>query len=165
MQPLHSRFWSKIDCSVGPDSCWLWVASVDSRGYGQIGVAGKLVLAHRLAYELEVGPPGALCVLHRCDVPRCCNPKHLFLGTKKDNSDDMIAKGRARKATGDANASRLYPERRPRGEKHHGAKLTREDVLLIRSSAESGPTLAKKFGVDRSNINCIRRGDTWRDVA
>lgn len=96
-RPLEERFWEKVD-RRGPDDCWLWTASL-SAGYGQIGLGGKdggNGHAHRVAWELSRGPiPVGLNVLHRCDVPACCNPRHLFLGTLRDNTVDMYAKGRA----------------------------------------------------------------------
>lgn len=75
--------------------CWLWTASVNRKGYGRIGVGDAAALAHRVSWELHRGPiPGGLCVLHKCDVPACVNPDHLFLGTVPDNTADCIAKGR-----------------------------------------------------------------------
>lgn len=159
-----TEFWGRIDRSG--DGCWLWRRSLDSHGYGQLTVEGRTRLAHRLAFEFANGPiPEGLCVLHRCDVPRCCNPNHLFLGTKKDNSDDMIAKGRDVKALGDANASRKYPERRPRGETHRRAKLTEDQVKEIRTSGSGSTTLAKRFGISKTHVNRIRRGANWAVAA
>jgi len=75
--------------------CWLWEGSVDGSGYGMVNRKGKILKVHRLAWEASNGPIlGDLWVLHRCDVPACCNPAHLFLGTPLDNTRDMIAKGR-----------------------------------------------------------------------
>lgn len=74
----------------GPSECWEWSGSRDRKGYG-FGDGGR---AHRLAWEWENGPvPAGLMVLHRCDNPPCCNPKHLFVGTALDNARDALAKG------------------------------------------------------------------------
>jgi hypothetical protein len=74
--------------------CWLWDASVNTAGYGQLNIEKRPRLAHRLAYEHYVGPiPEGMHVCHRCDVPACCNPNHLFIGTHLDNMRDMDAKG------------------------------------------------------------------------
>jgi hypothetical protein len=71
---------------------------VDRQPYGRIGDdngCDRIVLVHRVAWELTNGPiPLGQCVLHRCDNPPCCNPKHLFLGTQDDNMADMASKGR-----------------------------------------------------------------------
>jgi hypothetical protein len=92
LQTVADRFWSKVDQS---GDCWIWTATRSGKGYGQFGVDGRLVIAHRWAYEAERGsiPPG-LFVCHRCDVPACVRPDHLFLGTAKENSEDMVRKGR-----------------------------------------------------------------------
>lgn len=77
--------------------CIVWLGSEYDFGHGQLRIDGKLQRAHRLAWEDVNGPvPDGLCVLHKCDVPQCINPEHLFLGTKKDNSIDMARKGRVR---------------------------------------------------------------------
>lgn len=95
--PLAERFWPKVHKR---DGCWLWTASTDSNGYGQSFIGrldGRVRLehAHRVAWRLTFGDiPDGLNVLHRCDVPRCVNPAHLFLGTDRDNIQDAIGKGR-----------------------------------------------------------------------
>lgn len=102
LRSLADRFWSKVDCSGGPDSCWLFCGDVRADGYGQISLprdASRKVKAHRLSWELANGAiPAGFLVLHRCDVPRCVNPRHLFIGTAADNMADMSAKGRVRGA-------------------------------------------------------------------
>ena len=81
------------------DGCWLWTASVVSDGYGQMWLGRTMVRAHRLSYEIHKGPvPKGLFVCHRCDVPRCVNPDHLFVGTNQDNQRDSASKGRTRNA-------------------------------------------------------------------
>lgn len=98
--PLEARFWRSI-VRDGVTDCWLWSKGTTIFGYGQFG-AGSLgidrrkLLAHRFSFEIHHGPiPHGLCVLHRCDVPACVNPAHLFVGTKKDNALDRTAKGRS----------------------------------------------------------------------
>jgi len=86
----ETRFWKHVNKT---DSCWLWTASGNNE-YGQTNAAKK-VAVHRLSWELAYGPiPAGLCVLHKCDVPRCVRPDHLFLGTQGDNTRDRIAKCR-----------------------------------------------------------------------
>lgn len=79
--------------------CWLWDGRYSKSGYGTLGGGrkGERVQAHRLMWEAVNGPiPGGLLVCHRCDVRGCVNPDHLFVGTAKDNTRDMMVKGRAR---------------------------------------------------------------------
>lgn len=90
--------------SPTPDGCLVWSGGRDWSGYGTINVGdGKTDRTHRVAWILANGRPipGDLCVLHRCDNPPCCNPGHLFLGTRTDNNADMQAKGRGRNGRAD----------------------------------------------------------------
>jgi signal transduction protein with GAF and PtsI domain len=94
-------------------------------------------------------PPG-LDVCHRCDVRACVNPEHLFLGTRAVNMADAVAKGRT-----------------ARGERQHLAKLCSDDVRQIRARAargESGPALAKEFGVSRRAVLSVLTRRTWAHV-
>src|ERR1035438_2478623 len=97
-RPVEARFWEKIDRSGDSDACWVWIAGTFWDGYGCFNWCGKTVHSHRKVWELLCGPiPIGLEVLHNCptgDNPRCCNPKHLWLGTQHDNVLDMCAKGR-----------------------------------------------------------------------
>lgn len=120
--PMPEHFWGKIERG-GADECWAWRANRNQSGYGlfDIRIDGRRtsVGAHRKAWELTNGPiPDGLLVMHRCDNPPCCNPAHLMLGTFKDNSADMVAKGR--------NAKTISTHGRVR-------KLTDADVRVIRS--------------------------------
>ena len=82
--PVQDRFWSKVDKT---ETCWLWMASVDNRGYPQLHKDGGTVRAHRYAYELLVGSiPSGLDLDHLCRVRRCVNPTHLEPVTRKENS-------------------------------------------------------------------------------
>ena len=95
-RPVSDRFWGNVYPGQA-DDCWEWHGTLRADGYGQIRIGASNVLAHRLAWQLAVGPiPDDLCVLHRCDNPPCVNPDHLWLGTHADNMHDMFAKGRER---------------------------------------------------------------------
>lgn len=75
--------------------CWLWQKSTKWGGYGQMWFEGKIWLTHRLSWFLHYGEiPTTSWVLHKCDRPSCCNPKHLFLGTAQDNNIDCYIKDR-----------------------------------------------------------------------
>ncbi len=100
--PLIDRFFRYVGRKM-PNGCIPWTGCGNQYGYGQIGEGtrkGRVLLASHVSYELFVGPiPDGLQVLHRCDLPACIAPTHLFLGTQADNIHDMVAKGRARKRT------------------------------------------------------------------
>ena len=90
------RFWAKVD-RRGLDECWPWTGGATKAGYGRFKVGDKLECPHRIAYTLEYGqiPEGkSLVIMHTCDNPACCNPRHLRLGTYRENSIDMVRKGR-----------------------------------------------------------------------
>ena len=131
--------------------CWLWNASVNQKGYGQFGWStGKSRLAHRAAWEIHFGPvPDGLCVLHKCDVPSCVNPNHLFLGTNADNKADCVAKGR---------------QAFLRGEMNPRAKLSEQNVRDIRVSNETATALAARYGLSIAAIAMARRGKNWRHI-
>lgn len=77
------------------NGCWLLPPSKKNNGYAKISIDGINKRAHRISYQTFIGPiPEGLLVLHRCDIRHCVNPEHLFVGTPKDNTDDMIKKGR-----------------------------------------------------------------------
>jgi hypothetical protein len=119
-----ARFWSKVDRSELEGECWPWLAAKDPKGYGRFFLRGRMRVAHAVAWRLVNGdPPAGMFVLHRCDHPWCCNPKHMFLGTIADNNRDMVAKGR--------HGSVVHPESRPRGDRHpsrlHPERLARGD--------------------------------------
>lgn len=99
-----AAFWSKVNVPqdrLDKDYCWEWRASLDRHGYGQFKpvVGANPLRAHRVAWEIWNGRdvPGGLLILHSCDNPKCCNPNHLSPGTHKQNSEDMVKRGRAYK--------------------------------------------------------------------
>ncbi len=148
-------FWDKVDRSGGPGACWAWQLSCDPYGYGQTSFGDRRNIgAHRVAWILANGPiPEGLCVLHRCDNRPGCNPGHLFLGTRADNSADMVAKGRQWKHGGLGNPA---------------AKLTADQVREIRERARQGEpllALARQFGVHASGVSRLVRRLTYSDVA
>lgn len=95
---LVQRFQAKVQTG---DGCWLWTGPHNRCGYGLFWLSrgsrreSRLVLAHRVAYSLEYGAiPDGFLICHHCDNPGCVRPDHLFLGTSRDNTQDMIRKGR-----------------------------------------------------------------------
>jgi hypothetical protein len=150
MDDLEMRFWDKV--RIG-DGCWEWTAHAHISGYGIFRVGRKLEKASRFSWSLANGPiPRGMLVLHRCDNPSCVRPGHLFLGTHQDNADDKMAKGRHVVV---------------RGEKHHEAKLSSNDVLEIRRRHGLGETqtkLGREFGVTQAMVSEIVLRKSWRHL-
>lgn len=94
---IEERLRALTDRSGGDDACWLWLRSVDKDGYGKMQVNKRTVRPHRLALELDLGRPVQGLVLHSCDTPRCCNPRHLSEGTQLENRQQAKARGRTAK--------------------------------------------------------------------
>ncbi len=167
---LAARFWAKVP-TVLEGHCRPFLGYCNRFGYGKFGVDGRVHFAHRIAWELTHGPiPGDMRVLHRCDNPSCCNPDHLFLGTLSDNMKDMWNKGRHVKPVNKSGrdwSTRFKGTGQLKGEAHLSAKLTRNDVLMIREqhAAGTGPTvLGERFGVTKQAIRAITLRKTWKHV-
>ncbi len=148
-----AAFWNKIAFTANPDKCWEWQGCLEG-GYGRFRYEGKMILSHRLVWTLINGEiPNDLWVLHKCDNRKCCNPKHLFLGTRLDNMEDMWNKGRQAGAASD---------------KHWNCKLTPEQIRAIRDEYNTGTTshrkLAAKYGMTHSHIGKIVRLKSWKDM-
>ena len=143
--PLH-RFVDKVRPVNDPNECWIWEGAVGSDGYGRVRRKGATFSVHRYSYELFKGPvPEELCVMHRCDVPLCVNPTHLCLGTKADNTQDMLEKKRA-------------------GNTVH--KLSYDKVQEVRALLRKGVTkreISERFDICRSTVQDIESGSTWAE--
>jgi hypothetical protein len=146
----YDRFEKKVIKSDG--GCWEWIGAKKPTGYGNFYLYGKYHNAHRASYMLHIGDiPDGLLVLHKCDNPKCVSPHHLFLGTPKDNMDDMQKKGRARGAPA---GSEFTP----------CVKLSADQVRLIRGMEGTHEEIARKFCVSGGAISLIRRHKTWKHI-
>lgn len=151
---IVTKFMARVDKT---NTCWLWKGIVGNHGRGRIQYKLRRVMAHRVAYEIFIGPiPEGLCVCHHCDVPRCVNPDHLFLGTQADNVADMINKGRGARGENLSNT----------GESNPAAKLTFIQVDEIRKRYAQGnisqARLGKEYGMSQVMIGNIIRRKCWK---
>lgn len=144
-----NRFWSKV-LQSDTESCWPFLGCQDSLGYGRIsfdGIMGQR--AHIVSYSLTFGNP-INCVLHRCDNRICCNPYHLYDGTKKDNVRDRVERGR--------NGSHKI-----RGEANVRARLTQSKALEIYNLKNhlSYKEVSARFNVSSSTVYAIWKKERW----
>lgn len=129
--------------------CWVWQKYRNRRGYGCMTMRASLsFLAHRVSYTLfRDAVPSGMMVCHHCDNPPCCNPSHLFVGTRQDNMDDMKRKGRS-----------------PAGTASPNSKLTDADVMEIRRRYEAGERtedIATRFNIKARNVSWVATGKAW----
>lgn len=149
---IADRFWAK---AVKSDRCWQWTGAINNKGYGQFRLARNepAAYAHRIAYELETGErvPHGMFVCHACDNPRCVRPSHLFLGSHRDNTNDMVAK-----------------ERQAIGERNSHAKITPDEAIRIINARGRGrralKAAAESVGISISHANAIGRGVFWKHL-
>lgn len=146
-----SRFWDKVR---GPNKagCREFSGAKNEKGYGIVGLYPNTTIhAHRLSYFLTYGfLPEHMVICHHCDNPACCEPLHLFLGTKADNNADMRGKGR-----------------HAHGVSHYQAKLNPSKVRAIRKMVKEGKSMracGERYGVSSSTIEDIIYGKTWKEI-
>ena len=146
---LRERF----DLSYIPEpnsGCWLWDGKYarerhSDRPMIRVG-GGRRRKAARVAYELFIGPiPAGLYICHKCDVPACVNPQHLYAGTPKQNQQDCIDR-----------------DRRKLGELRSHSKLTNAQARSLLTDPRSSAALARLYGVSETCVSLIRRGRTWQ---
>jgi hypothetical protein len=165
MKPIAPRL-EAMSVRIPISGCHLFIGGSVPFGYGVISFNGRQQYAHRVSWEVESGPvPKGMRVLHRCDVPACINPHHLFLGTDQDNITDKMGKGRWRGGppTGERNPMRAHKGLLA-GAKHGMAKLSASDVQAIRAEYAAGikqTELAARYAVRQGHISKIVRGESW----
>lgn len=140
---------SQIEFNTG---CWLWTGTLLQNGYPVVSIKGRAIKVHRLSLAIKLMRPlsdGELAC-HRCDTPSCVNPDHLFAGSHRDNSRDSRDKGRN------------YV-----GEKNPRAKLKAADIQTILNrlnNGEAARAVGRDYGVSKSLINALRRGEIWKHL-
>ena len=146
------RFFDNIEYEP-MSGCWLYISYPDRGGYGKIRFNNKHMKAHRVSWIIHNNEiPINKLVLHKCDNPACVNPKHLFIGTQKDNMRDMVLKGR----------KSLKPT--VVGENSHRAKFTETDIINIRNDPRNNAEIAREYCVTTPAIRSIKIRKTWKHV-
>lgn len=156
---LNERFWQKVDVRSS-DECWPWKAAFrrKNEGYGAFYFDGRHHPASRMALFLSgITVPAGMEVCHHCDNPPCCNPRHLFVGTRQQNNADKVSKGR-----------------HSHMEKVNTAKLNRHLVVEIRAEVSArketlgrhwrAREVAQKYGTTVACINDVIARRSWRNV-
>jgi hypothetical protein len=140
-QPVKPRFDERY--APEPNSgCWLWTHTTFKTGYGSISVNGRPTKAHRVSWALHHGQdPGQMHVLHKCDVPLCVNPDHLFLGTHAENMADMARKG------------------------SHNARVTPDQVRAIYHDHRPISAIAADYRITNTSVSNIKRRITWQHIS
>ena len=152
--------WSKVD-KRSENECWEWKGFKNHDGYGRTWINDKGYYAHRVIYSLvypnkiNLNAPTSQnetgFLLHTCDNPSCCNPKHLWVGNHADNMADKAAKGRS---------PDFSSGKGPR------CKLTMEqarEARLLRKTGMTIPQLMEKFNLSRASMKTLLRGDSYKE--
>lgn len=154
----EDRFWEKVN-KEGPmhprlgTRCWVWTASLNRGGYGQLGVDYKVVRAHQFSWELHNGPipdgegHHGVCVLHKCDNRACVRPSHLYLGDHQDNMEDAARRGRMNGGNGSHKLS---------------FEIAQEIRRRYRSEPISQERLGREYGVSGATVWAIVHNKTYK---
>lgn len=130
--------------------CRLWTGGAAPNGYGTLSYQGVQYYTHHAAWICAHGPiPAGLWVLHKCDVRRCINSEHLYLGTVQDNNNDMVVRKRFRPL---------------RGERSANARFTAGQIVDIRADRRSHRAIAADYAVSHRAIGDVKNYVTWRHV-
>ena len=162
----YTLFRIRIYSKAMPSGCIEWQRAKSKQGYGQLNVyfadeGPRSGYVHRLLWELthDVELGRNICVCHKCDNPSCVNIKHLFVGTRKDNSQDMVRKGRAGNQ-----GKKLSPERVAKmigvKRKLHTRHRVHDDdkIRAIKQATGGVQEVADKFGVSIGYVSRLRNG-------
>ena len=150
IESISKRFWPRVKKTK---SCWIWTGPLRPNGYGVISFGPaknrKQFLLHRASWMIHFGTiPNGMCVLHKCDVRHCVRPDHLWLGTKKENTHDMMRKGRGMSTLSDSQIRRirkLYAA---------GQKIPMYNGKQRKRNRKYSQTeLARMFGVNHTTIS------------
>lgn len=150
-ESIESRFNKFV---IKKEGCWGW-SGFKANGYPKLNrKKPKSSLASHVSWEIHNGEiPNDMCVLHKCDNPECCNPSHLFLGTRTDNNRDRDEKGRTVHLKGERVATSKFTENE-----------VKEIIILHKSKSMKVNDIAKKFGTTPSYVSSLSNGKSWKHI-
>lgn len=150
--------WSKVD-KRGEDECWPWLGVKNIQGYGRVQIKEYSYYAHRVIFNLvypntiELNAPKNSSekgfLLHTCDNPACCNPKHLWIGTHDDNMADKAAKGRTPDYSGD------------KGPRCKLSMAQAQEIRALRKQGVTARELAKQYNISLPSIKTLLAGKSY----
>lgn len=139
--------------------CWLWLGTIKKRGYGNMIIGSRRdktrrsISSHRYSYTIFVGPLlEGLEICHRCDVPGCVNPDHLFQGTRQENVDDRERKNRNGSVVGEYNPNCLITE------------TVAIEIMKLAAKGVKPRFIVAVTGVSRHIVKEISSGRRWRHL-
>lgn len=142
----YTLFFKKVNTfGFDHNACWQWLGAGKGNGYGNVNRDGETISAHRYAYELFCGPvPDGMDVCHTCDYRSCVNPDHLFLGTRTENMQDCVHKGRA-----------------AGGNRKHLREETIQEIKRRLGAGVPMGRISKDLNVNYATVTAIARGDAY----
>lgn len=172
---IKTKFFEMVEKT---QSCWIWKGSKNTNGYGKLSSR----YAHRLSFEIHTGKeiPDGMNVCHHCDNPECVNPLHLFVGTQKENMQDMINKGRQVKKDNTGYRNPMYGKKHSEsalekmasakrgkyvGSLHPRASISEETVEEIRKLRRDGLTAKQISELTGASFHVVRNiiyGKSWK---
>lgn len=143
------------------DKCIIWTGSKDGKGYGETCVNGKKISTHRLALILKLGRGIEIgkWALHKCHVPACVNPNHLYEGTPKENTGDMLKSGRD--SSGEPHGKKVFEGQ----VLHHRTKHSPDKIKEVKKRLALGEkmiSISKEFGLTYNYVQKIKYGVLWK---
>jgi hypothetical protein len=131
------------------NGCHIWTGGLSSGGYGSTSYQDRMISTHRLAWIFAHGPiPDNKWVLHTCDIRRCVNPGHLYLGDIYQNILDAKSRNRYKRRSNRVTLTAIQAK----------------EIFSRTKSGEKYLSIAKDYGISISTVGYIKRREKWQHV-